>query len=128
MRVFKLLLGFAILCLIQYLCNVVLSFLNIAFPAPILGIIVLTILLKLEIIKKVWVKDICDLFLKYMPLLFVPLFVGIIVYYGLISENLTPILVNVIVSTTLVIVLSALFVENVIKIIRFYKFKRGRND
>lgn len=128
MRVFKLLLGFAILCLIQYLCNVVLSFLNIAFPAPILGIIILTILLKLEIIKKVWVKDICDLFLKYMPLLFVPLFVGIIVYYGLISENLTPILVNVIVSTTLVIVLSALFVENVIKIIRFYKFKRGRND
>lgn len=128
MRSFKLLLGFAILCFIQFICNLCLVKLNIAFPAPILGIIVLAILLQTNIIKKEWVKDICELFLKYMPLLFVPLFVGIIAYYGLIEKNLIPILVNVAITTTLVITISALFVENVIKYLRLRKLRRAKND
>ena len=128
MKLLKLVLGFGILCLIQTVCNLALTVLNIKFPAPIMGIIVLAFLLRLNIIKKEWVKDICELFLKYMPLFFVPLFVGIIVYYSLIEENLIPILVNIAITTSLVIIISALFVENVIKFVRFYKIRGHKND
>ena len=127
MRFLKLVLGFGILCLVLALCNLVLTLLNFNFPAPIMGIILLAVLLRFNIIKKEWVKDICELFLKYMPLFFVPLFVGIIVYYGMIEENLVPILVNVVVTTSLVIIVSALFVENVIKFVRLYKIRRRKN-
>ena len=128
MKFLKLILGFGILCGVQALCNLVLTALNFSFPAPIMGIIILAILLKLNIIRREWVKDICELFLKYMPLFFVPLFVGIVAYYGLIEENLVPILVNVAVTTSLVIIVSALFVENVIKFVRLYKIRRSKND
>ena len=128
MKFLKLILGFGILCGVQALCNLVLTALNFSFPAPIMGIIILAILLKLNIIRREWVKDICELFLKYMPLFFVPLFVGIVAYYGLIEENLVPILVNVAVTTSLVIIISALFVENVIKFVRLYKIRRSKND
>ena len=128
MKFLKLILGFGILCGVQSLCNLVLTALNFSFPAPIMGIIILAILLKLNIIRREWVKDICELFLKYMPLFFVPLFVGIVAYYGLIEENLVPILVNVAVTTSLVIIISALFVENVIKFVRLYKIRRSKND
>ena len=120
----RLILGFAILCAVQFTCNWVLVKFNIIFPAPILGIIVLAILLQFKIIPKIWVKDICELFLKYMPLLFVPLFVGIIAYYGVIEKNLIPILLNVVITTTLVIVVSGLFVENTIKFVRLNKIRR----
>lgn len=128
MKLLKLVLGFGILCLIQTVCNLALTALSIKFPAPIMGIIVLAFLLRFNIIKKEWVKDICELFLKYMPLFFVPLFVGIIVYYSLIEENLIPILVNIAITTSLVIIISALFVENVIKFVRFYKIRGHKND
>ena len=126
MKFFQLLLGFAILCAVQFVCNFVITRLEIAFPAPIAGIIVLALLLQFDIIKKSWVKDICELFLRYMPLFFVPLFVGIIAYYGLIEKNLIPILVNVALTTTLVIVISSLFVENVIKFVRLNKIRRTK--
>ena len=128
MKLLKLVLGFGILCLIQTVCNLALTALSIKFPAPIMGIIVLAFLLRFNIINKEWVKDICELFLKYMPLFFVPLFVGIIVYYSLIEENLIPILVNIAITTSLVIIISALFVENVIKFVRFYKIRGHKND
>ena len=128
MKLLKLVLGFGILCLIQTVCNLALTALSIKFPAPIMGIIVLAFLLRFNIIKKEWVKDICELFLKYMPLFFVPLFVGIIVYYSLIEENLIPILVNIAITTSLVIIISALFVENVIKFVRLYKIRGHKND
>ena len=128
MKIFKLLLGFAILCIVQFSCNWVLNFLKIVFPAPIMGLIILAVLLQFKVIPKSWVKDICELFLKYMPLLFVPLFVGIMAYYGLIEKNLIPILLNVVITTTLVIVFSALFVENVIKYLRLERIRRSKSD
>ena len=95
-RILKCLIGFLILCLIQYLCNLFIKITGIPFPAPILGIIVLFVLLQLSIIKREWIEDICAFMLKYMPLLFVPLSVGIISYYGIIEKNFFPILINVV--------------------------------
>lgn len=127
-RIFKCLLGFIILCAIQFACNMFIKIFNIPFPAPIMGIIVLFLLLQLNILKREWIKDICELMLKYMPLLFVPLSVGIVAYYGIIEKNLIPILINVIGTTTLTLLLTAMFVENVIKYVRLHRMRKLKND
>ena len=127
-RVLKCLIGFIILCLIQYTCNLLVKFMGIPFPAPILGIIVLFLLLQFNIIKRDWIKDICEFILKYMPLLFIPLAVGIISYYGIIEKNLVPILINVVGTTTITLLLTAMFVENVIKYVRLQRMRKLKDD
>lgn len=127
-RIFKYISGFLILCAIQFVCNIFVKKTHIVFPAPILGIIVLFLLLQLNIIRRDWIKDICALMLKYMPLLFVPLSVGIVSYYGIIEKNLIPILINVIGTTTLTLLLTAIFVENVIKYVRLHKIRKLNHD
>ena len=116
------------MCLIQYLCNLFVKITNIPFPAPIMGIVLLFLLLQLNIIKRDWIKDICEFLLKYMPILFVPLAVGIVSYYGIIEKNFLPILINVIGTTTLTLLLTAMFVENVIKYVRLKRIRKIRND
>ena len=127
-RVIRYLVGFFILCAIQFFCNLFIKFTHIVFPAPILGIIVLFLLLQIGVIKKAWIKDICDLILKYMPLLFVPLSVGIITYLGVIEKNLIPILINVVGTVTLTMLFTAMFVENVIKYVRLQNMRKYKND
>lgn len=127
-RFIKIIIGFVILCAIQYLCNWIVRLTHIVLPSPILGIIVFALLLQFKIIKKEWVQDICNLLLKNMPLLFVPLFVGIIAYYGIIEKNLIPIIINVVVTTTVTLIITAIFVENVIKFVRLRKIRKIHND
>lgn len=127
-RIIKIIIGFVILCAIQYLCNWIVRLTHIVLPSPILGIIVFALLLQFKIIKKEWVQDICNLLLKNMPLLFVPLFVGIIAYYGIIEKNLIPIIINVVVTTTVTLIITAIFVENVIKFVRLRKIRKIHND
>lgn len=127
-RIYKLISGFIIILAIQYLCNILIKHLNLILPAPILGLIIFACFLQLNIIKKEWVKDISEILLKNMPLLFVPLFVGIIVYYGIIEKNLIPILINIILTATLTLLLTAIIVDNIIKYVRFQKIRKIRHD
>lgn len=107
--------GFALLLIIQFLSNCLVKFLHISFPAPLLGMIILTILLYLKVIPEKLVKDICELLLKHMSLFFIPLFVGIIAYVHLLKANLMPILATIIFTTFSTMVLTALLVELIIK-------------
>lgn len=127
-RIFKCIVGFVIIVAIQFFCNWIVKSFRFILPAPIMGLILMAFLLQTNIIKKEWVKDICELLLKNMPLLFVPLFVGIIVYYSVIEKNLIPILINVIFTATLTIYATALIVENIIKYVRLRKIRKLHND
>lgn len=118
-------LGFGILILLQFISNLIISILPVKFPAPILGMVILVILLQAKILKEEWIKNICELFLKHMALLFIPLFVGIIVYFDLIKTNILPILLAVFLITTLIMVFTALFVETIIKFTRLARMKKG---
>ena len=111
----KFIFGILILFVIQYLCNITIKLTHIILPAPILGLILLCFLLQINIIKKEWVKDSCEFLLKIMPMLFVPLLVGIIVYYSIIEKNLIQILLNVIITATFTLLLTGIIVENIIK-------------
>jgi holin-like protein len=128
LRVFKIIVGFIIICAVQFICNCLVKTFNLIIPTPILGLIVFAFLLQIKVIKQEWIEDVCNFLLKIMPLLFVPLFVGIISYYGIIEKNLIPILVNIVLTTTLVLILTALFVDNVIKFVRLHKMRKSKNE
>ncbi len=122
MTTFSLLIIFGI----YYISLFVVNFFKIPFPAPILGIFILFLLLQFEVIPENLIEKGANLFLKYMILFFIPLFVGIVNHYKLISQNLLPILLSVFISGFLGIILIGLFVEYMIKYTRLHKIKKLR--
>ena len=125
-KLFNFLVGAITVLGILYFCKFILDFLKITFPAPILGIVILFILLKSNIIKERLVKDFCEFMTKYMILFFIPMFVGMMVYFNIISKNLIPILITIFLTTTFVIILVGLFTYNTIKFSRLFKLKKGQ--
>ncbi|MBQ8635791.1 CidA/LrgA family protein [bacterium] len=123
-KIINFIVGLVIVFAVLYCCNFLLKLLKISFPAPILGIIFLFILLKKEIIKEELVKDFCEFILKYMILFFIPSFVGIIRYLDIVSKNIWAILLTVFLSTAIVIVFVSFFMENAIKFQRLAKIRR----
>lgn len=91
--------------LIIYLClfigNLLAGFLPIVIPGSILGMLLLFLLLSFRIISVDWIKPGCLLLIRYMALLFVPIGVGIMNYYEIISQQLGPIVISCVVSTLL---------------------------
>ena len=127
-KIFDFIIGAIIVLGILYLSIFILKTLKISFPAPILGIIILFILLKSKIIKEHLIKDFCNFMTKYMILFFIPMFVGMINRFDIISQNLVPILATIFITTFFVIVLVGLFTYNAIKYTRFIKLKRGQKQ
>ena len=118
------LIGLGIIFAVLYLCKFLLEVLNISFPAPILGIIILFVLLKIGIIKENWIEKFCNFMLKNMILFFIPIFVGIITYTDLISKNFLAIIMTIFITTTLVIVIVGLTSYNIIKFQRLKRMKK----
>ena len=116
--------GFLIIFGILFFCKFLINLTRITFPAPILGIIVLFILLSLKIIKEEWISDFCKFILKYMILFFIPAFVGVIEYFDIISKNLYPILATVFITTILIMVITALFIDNIVKFKRLHNIEK----
>ncbi|MBR5303913.1 MAG: CidA/LrgA family protein [Candidatus Gastranaerophilales bacterium] len=116
--------GLGIIFLILYLSKIILDLAHIAFPAPILGIIILFILLKIGIIKEVWIESFCNFMLKNMILFFIPIFVGVIAYTDIISKNFLAIIMTIIITTTLVMVVVGLLSYNIIKYQRLRRMKK----
>ena len=123
-KIFNFLIGLLLVFAVLYFCQIFLQLLKINFPPTILGIMVLFFLLKLKIIKEELVEDFCQFILKYMILFFIPIFVGTMNYYDIISQNLLAILATLFVTTTLVIVTVGLFTYNAIKFQRLYDLKK----
>ncbi len=122
-KIFKIIIGFLIIISIQAVSHCIIQLLKLPLSEAILGLMIFTGLLKLEIINKNYVEDCVNLILNYMPLLFIPLFVGIISYYNIIENELLKLALIIILSTIFVLILTALTVEAIIKYIRLSKFK-----
>lgn len=127
-KVIKIIAGFIILISIQYICFQIIKITNIFLPAPVLGLIILVILLEFKIIKKEYIKDICNILLKYMSVLFIPFLVGIISHYKLIKDNLTGLLLLIFLTTTITLIITAFFVESIIKFERLRKIRKLKNE
>ena len=76
---------------------------HIPLPSSILGMLLLTLLLKLKVIRLEWVRSISDFLVGNIGFFFVPPGVAIMLYFDIIKAQLLPIVVSTVVSTILVL-------------------------
>ena len=76
---------------------------GVKLPSSIIGMLLLTLFLKLGWIKLKWVKGISDFLVSNLPLFFVPPGVAMMLYFDLIKSEFWPILVSALVSTIIVL-------------------------
>ena len=89
-----------------------------AFPASIIGMVVLFLLLLLRVLKVERIREVSDFLLSNMALFFIPASVSIINYFDLLRENLVPLLVICSVSTVLTFTVTALTVRLTRRLLR----------
>ncbi len=79
---------------------------NIELPSSIIGMLLLTLFLKLGWIKLSWVQGMSDFLVANLGFFFVPPGVAIMLYFDLIAAEFWPIAIASIVSTALVLVVT----------------------
>lgn len=83
----QLVLGFLIIMLFLSIAKFIISYLGVAFPGSILGMLMLFVSLSLGIVKLSWIEFTGNLVLRYLALLFIPVGVGLVNYFDLIAEH-----------------------------------------
>lgn len=81
---------------------------GITIPSSIIGLLALTALLQMKVVKLEWVKGISDVLISNLGFFFVPPGVALMLYFDIIKAELMPIVVATIVSTLLVLVATGL--------------------
>ncbi len=114
-KVFRIITGFLILITIQFLSEKFMHLLGLNFPSTIFGMIIFALLLNFKIIPIWLIKDVCTIAISILPVLFVPLLVGITVHYSLIKNDLLSILAVIILATFITMVLTAIFVDKMME-------------
>ena len=94
--------GFAILIGLQVLGSFLVELAGLPIPGNVIGMLLLFIALRINLISIDWVREAAELLLSHMALLFVPAGVGVMVYFDLISREWLPIVVATLVSTFVV--------------------------
>ena len=79
---------------------------GIKLPSSIIGMLLLTLLLKIGWIKVQWVKGFSDLLLKNLAFFFVPAGVSLLFYFNLIKASFWPIIASALLSTVIVLVVT----------------------
>ncbi|MBQ8424086.1 MAG: CidA/LrgA family protein [Coprobacter sp.] len=79
---------------------------GIKLPASIIGMLLLTLFLKLGWVKLHWVRGISDFLVSNLGFFFVPPGVALMLYFDLIEAQFLPIAVATVVSTILVLVVT----------------------
>ena len=98
------------------------KFFELNIPGPVIGLILL--LSALLIIKKnnKIIEDFkenlvfsAENLLNYLPLLFIPVGVGVVIHLSLLEENLVPVLLVIIIGTLLTLALTGFLMEKLVK-------------
>ena len=76
---------------------------HVPLPSSILGMLILTLLLKLRVVRLEWVQGLSDFLVANIGFFFVPPGVAIMVYFDIIKAQLWPIVIASVVSTELVL-------------------------
>jgi len=103
-RVWCLIRAFLLIYACLYFGIGIATFLPIALPGSIIGMLVLFTLLSLQIIPSSWVKPGCHLLIRNMALLFVPIGVGVMQYFDVLRAQFAPVVISCSVSTLIVLI------------------------
>ncbi|KIP61718.1 hypothetical protein ST45_06700 [Prevotella pectinovora] len=79
---------------------------GISVPSSIIGMLLLTFLLKVKVIKLEWVETISNFLVKNMGFFFVPPGVALMLYFDIIGKEIVPIVLATTFSTMLVLVVT----------------------
>lgn len=79
---------------------------GISVPSSIIGMLLLTFLLKVKVIKLEWVETISNFLVKNMGFFFVPPGVALMLYFDIIGKEIVPIVIATTLSTMLVLVVT----------------------
>ena len=79
---------------------------GVRLPSSIIGMLLLTLLLKLGWIKLEWVKGLTDFLIANLGFFFVPPGVALMLYFDIIQAQLLPIVAATVVSTAIVLVVT----------------------
>jgi len=88
---------------------------GIKLPSSIIGMLILTLLLKLGWVKLGWVERLSQLLISNLGFFFVPPGVALILYLNVIKENWLSIMMATVISTVLVLVVTGHMHQLVIK-------------
>ena len=79
---------------------------GISVPSSIIGMLLLTFLLKVKVIKMEWVETISNFLVKNMGFFFVPPGVALMLYFDIIGKEIVSIVLATTLSTMLVLVVT----------------------
>ncbi|MDW7643531.1 MAG: CidA/LrgA family protein [Desulfuromonadales bacterium] len=99
--------GLSILLVMQFVGEIISRGLDIPIPGNVLGMGLLLVALGLGIVRLEWVQEAADLLLSHLALLFVPAGVGVMVYLDLIARQWLPIVAATVISTFVVMAVTA---------------------
>ena len=75
-------------------------------PASIIGMLLLTLMLKLKVIKLEWVRGLTDFLIANLGFFFVPPGVALMLYFDLIRAEILPIALATLLSTVIVLIIT----------------------
>ena len=107
--------GTAVLLLLQGVSTIVLNLCGFKFPPALLAMLLLLALMLKGIIRPRTVEDICDILIEKMGMLFLPAGVSILLYLDIIVAESTAIIATVLISSLLILVVTALFLNFMLK-------------
>lgn len=87
----------------------------IVIPGNLIGMGILYLLLSSKLVKLNRIKETGDYLLKHMSLFFIPFGVSILKYFDLIKMDILPLLLVVIITTSLAMLISAKIVDYMVK-------------
>ena len=101
------------------------KFLEISIPGPVIGLLLLltTLLLSKKSYYKIPVKfeinliNSAESLLNYLPLLFIPVGVGVVMHLSLLEDNLVPVMLVIIIGTLLTLAVTAFVMERLLKVV-----------
>ena len=86
--------------------ELIVHFTRVSLPSSIIGMLLLTLLLKTGWIKLAWVKGLADFLVGTLPFYFVPAGVAVMLYFDLIASSFWPIVVASAGSTVIVLIVT----------------------
>ena len=127
-KIFDFTKGIIILLFFYFTSLGILHFVHIQFPPTILGLILFAIALISGIVKEDWIKTSSEWLINNMAMFLLPFIAGLVAYQSLLLKNLIPIMLVIFVTTTVIIVLTGLFVEYGIAYVRLNHWRKNHHD
>ncbi len=97
-------------CFILFGCmalgELIIKLTGMKLPSSIIGMLLLTLLLKLKVIKVEWVRGLTDFLIANLGFFFVPPGVALMLHFNLIKAEIVPIIGATVVSTALVLLVT----------------------